>query len=633
MQDVPGVYVEAGKTGGNTISMRGLSSAYTLILIDGKRQNVAQGFDSNGFSGTFTGFMPPASMIERIEVIRGPASTLYGSDAMGGVINIITKKHSDEVNASIQLDARIAEHYKTFGHIYGLNGYVTTPLIKDTLSLNLRGGAKYGGQNRFYTPTVGRNGNPYSGHSSTGFINANGGFRLNYTPQENNFLYLDSEVYYARTGSLNTSSSQVTAIRDFYKVNTVLNHEANYDWGKLTSYVQYSFTTWAPHEGVKVGGSKGTSINFKDKARFNNDVIFQSAYNNDFDLGDYGAIIFNGGIYYMYEQLIDRSSKFNDHLNQVALFGEGEYIINDYVSTTLGLRINYSDKFNSLLVPNPRFYVAYSPTNFFTLKAGIASGVLQPNLKYLYEGYTTSSSSSTTYTYGNKKLKPETSWNYEISTIFDTSYLNFTLTAFYTDFGNQITTADDNSLSMCSNGSSSNGTCKIYRNLDKSLMTGAEVSFRLKPIYGFSLDTNYSFIYTKVLSAGANEQYLVGNPVNSIPKHSVIITPKYTWEDLDVFLRYKGNFLTPTIPTSTAARTGVRQVIGNYYKDYHLLDLSISYKFLKKTLVATFAINNLLDTNFYEPVGYSNGNGTSYQNRYQRILPSRNYWLSLRYDF
>lgn len=59
VQDIPGVYVESSKTGGNTISMRGLGSAYTLILIDGKRQNVAQGFDANGFNGVHSSFMPP----------------------------------------------------------------------------------------------------------------------------------------------------------------------------------------------------------------------------------------------------------------------------------------------------------------------------------------------------------------------------------------------------------------------------------------------------------------------------------------------------------------------------------------------------------------------------------------------
>ncbi|RDU59071.1 ferric enterobactin uptake receptor, partial [Helicobacter marmotae] len=151
VQDVPGVYVEATKTGGNTISMRGLGSAYTLILIDGKRQNVARGFNLNGFDGQDTSFMPPASMIDRIEVIRGPASIIYGSDAMGGVINIITKKNPDTFTSGIQLHTDLMEE-NVFGHQYGFNAYVAGPIIQNTLSFNIRGGYKWGEQNDFRKP-------------------------------------------------------------------------------------------------------------------------------------------------------------------------------------------------------------------------------------------------------------------------------------------------------------------------------------------------------------------------------------------------------------------------------------------------------------------------------------------------
>src|SRR5690606_22604987 len=81
-----------GKTGGLSISLRGMPSDYTLVLIDGRRQNTAGNVTPNGFGDTSSGFLPPVSSIERIEVLRGPAATLYGSDAMGGVVNIITRR-------------------------------------------------------------------------------------------------------------------------------------------------------------------------------------------------------------------------------------------------------------------------------------------------------------------------------------------------------------------------------------------------------------------------------------------------------------------------------------------------------------------------------------------------------------
>ncbi|RDU63611.1 ferric enterobactin uptake receptor [Helicobacter didelphidarum] len=647
VQDVPGVYTEQDKTGQNTISMRGLSSTYTLILIDGKRQNTAQGFISNGL-GNATSFMPPASMIERIEVIRGPASILYGSDAMGGVINIITKKHADKLTMGAQMESKFFER-EEFGNVYGGNAYLTTPLIKKILSLNLRGGYRYNGQNGFLKPswvpmtdqdTDGHRGpNPYVSHSSTGSQNWNAGFRLNYTPDTHNTIYLDSEVYNGRFGSLNTSASSFTSVQEMYKNNNVLSHEADYDWGKLDTYLQYSYTVIASHgtnnpypnpapnpddplQGLAPGSSKGDFINW-DKRRENHNITFQTNYKNTFDFGNWGKLIFNGGLYYMYESLQNYQTSFSRSMNQFAVFAEGDYMINDYVSTTLGLRYNYSDIFKA--IPNPRFYVNVHPLDWLTIKTGIASGVLVPALSYLYEGYIEGNGNPVIHTYGNTNLLPETSWNYELSAMVDTKYVGLILTGYYTDFNNKIETKTYEG-GICAGGTHP-GQCRIYENINKSFVTGAETIFQLKPIYGFSLDASYSFTYTERLDGDYK-----GDVINEIPRHSFTIMPKYRFKNFDMYIRWNGRFQTPTSPSATAARQNVRDIVGKWYKDYQLVDIAATYKFFQHYYI-TFAINNLFDVYFMDYIAVSSGSSLTPQNTYQRILPSRNYWLTLRVEF
>lgn len=128
----------AGKTGGLNISIRGMPSDYTLILVDGRRQNTAGNVTPNGFGETATSFLPPPSAIERIEVIRGPMSTLYGSDAMGGVVNLITRKVGERWSGSVTLGGTI-QGERDFGDSGSLNTYVSGPLVPGLLGLTLRG--------------------------------------------------------------------------------------------------------------------------------------------------------------------------------------------------------------------------------------------------------------------------------------------------------------------------------------------------------------------------------------------------------------------------------------------------------------------------------------------------------------
>lgn len=140
VRDLEGVDIgeTRDKTGQGTISMRGMGADYTLLLINGKRQNNNGDIYPNSFGGNQFNHIPPLDAVERIEVIRGPASTLYGADALGGVINIITKKVTDRAIGSIS-HSRTLQSDSDFGDEVTTDFSFITPLIPGKLGLGLRG--------------------------------------------------------------------------------------------------------------------------------------------------------------------------------------------------------------------------------------------------------------------------------------------------------------------------------------------------------------------------------------------------------------------------------------------------------------------------------------------------------------
>ncbi|EHN6902396.1 TonB-dependent receptor [Campylobacter jejuni] len=616
--DIPGIDVTMNKTGTYDFSIRGFSSSYTLVLIDGKRQSVANGFYDNGFSGSESGYLPPLSMIERIEVIRGPVSTLYGSDAVGGVINIITKKNPNKTEASIGFNTLLQQHSSKYGNAGGFNAYVATPLIEDTLSISAR--LKYydkaASDLKWPTPVWG-NGTQrpenyqIATHSPGAFTSLGFGSRLNWTVDDKNNIYFDIERYINEISVNSTSSRAIKVDRQLFKDNIVLNHDGYYDFGSTSSYLQYGST--------------------KDKELHSKIWVGESKVVLPWNLENYGNLVNTFGARVDYETLKNDQANAGSeirgkNLNQTtaAIYGESEYFITDDLIFTTGLRYIYSDLFNSEFTP--RLYLIYHLNENVALKGGIAKGYKTPAAKQLTNGYYNYSNGRAYF--GNPDLKPEESINYELGIDFGVfNFAHYSITGFITDFKNQISSED---LTGMQNGISCDDgiTCTRPINLGKTQTKGIEFAFNTKVYNGFSFNSSYTFMDNRYKDGQKN--WFGGDRIENLPRHIAMLKLNYEQGKFNSYIKTRAR-----LDTIARAKGGGNGTLPwQKYKPFYIVDLGVNYKIDKQSSLS-FVVQNLFDKNFFDPkvIARDNNNPTRYANRYQDYTEGRSFWLSYKYDF
>lgn len=616
--DIPGVDVTMNKTGTYDFSIRGFSSSYTLVLIDGKRQSVANGFYDNGFGGSESGYLPPLSMIERIEVIRGPASTLYGSDAVGGVINIITKKNPNKTEASIEFNTLLQNHPKKYGNAGGLNFYIATPIIDNKFSVSTR--FKYYDKKdsdlKWPTPVYqGSSQKPsnyqIASHSPGAFSTLGFGTRFNLNINDNNDVYLDLERYINEIGVNSTSGRAIKSERRLFKDNIVLNHDGTYDSFSTNSYFQYGST--------------------KDIDLHSQIFVVESKAVVPFDLNKYGNFVTSFGTRLDYEMLKNDSSSAGSeikgkNLDQtlVALYTENEYFITNNLIFTTGLRYIYSDLFNSQFTP--RIYLVYNLNDNTTLKGGVAKGYKIPAAKQLTNGYYNYSNG--TASFGNPNLKPEESINYELGIDFRVfNFAHYSITAFITDFENQIS---NEYLDGTLNGiDCSSGTCIRPINLGKTRTKGIEFAFNTISYNGFSINSSYTFMDNRYKDGKKN--IYGGDRIENLPRHIAMIKLNYEKGKLNSYIKTRARLDTISKPKGG----NNKPLPWQKYKPFYIVDIGLNYK-VDKHSTLNFSIQNIFDKNFFDPsiTSYANnGLPGGYANRYQDYTEGRSFWISYKYDF
>ena len=647
LANVEGVDVgaSAGKTGGLNISIRGMPSDYTLILIDGRRQNAAGSITPNGFGETSTSFIPPMSAIERIEVVRGPVSTLYGSDAMGGVVNIITRKVGDVWSGSVSANATVQED-SGFGNIYGGDFYATGPLVKDLLGLAVRG--RY--QTREASDlTYNNDAGTEVGVSKRGPSPVENeiwslGSRLTLTPHADHDLMLDYDVtrqWYdnsaAQLGTLGTSGYGPEM--EFNQEELVLSHNWRLSFGELQSSLSRNERETLGRilpSNVPGGGNAGDPRTLTATNTIFDTKLFSRWKNHTFTVGGQ----------YWDAEMVDGVAPAPYEHQQWALFAEDEWRFTDTLALTLGARYDEHNIFGDHI--SPRAYLVWNATPQWTLKGGVSQGFKTPRLDQIAPGITGFTGQGTRPTIGTPTLQPETSTSSELAAFYDNQD-NFraSFTLFHNSFDDKI--ASGQPLNNCSFGLSAAEyaagqqalpNCADYGfwpnvetfsqtvNIDEAVTQGAEASFRWNLADAWSLTGNYTYTDTEIKSGDD-----AGLPLSDTPKH--ILNGALRWNATDrLNLWLRGEYRSDRYRSEDSATSRAKATWGDY-KGYEVFHLGGSYK-VNDAVTINGAIYNLLDKDFVSYGSYVsnvNTNAIAYTNLYANNQEPRRLWVSVTTTF
>ncbi|WP_074384004.1 TonB-dependent receptor domain-containing protein [Acinetobacter pseudolwoffii] len=635
LADVPGIDVRngVGKTGGLNVSMRGMKAEDTLILIDGRRQTTAtDNIMPNGFSEASTSFMPPLSAIERIEVIRGPMSTLYGSDAMGGVINIITKKVSDVWNGNVTVSGNVMDSSKE-ADSWKTSFLVNGPIVNDKLGLQLRGSYYDRGESERINNGTSRDPRPTTAE------NYDVGAKLSFQADNQNALWLDGfqsvQTYDNADNRLGTQDTPAKASGyknelEFTRNQIAIGHDGDYDFGIWNTYISHTETETdgrtLPTEAFEKGST--SPLIGSDRTLKSTDLVADSHIVSQ--LGNHKV---TGGLEFKKQTIEDNiarhiTGKDKFDKDSWSIYAEDEWKIADSLGLTFGGRYEDHSGFGGHF--SPRAYLVWNTNDILTIKGGITTGYKAPSAKDLENGLVDMSGQGKTYVFGNPNLKPETSTNYELGfNLQPTDKINFTTTAFYNQIEDAIISKDISDQAICPVEE-----CSQDINAQEAKVYGAEASLQYAILPEWDIKASYTYTKSEVTDGGNEGLYYNNNPRDAFNLTS-------TWHinpDLDIWLQheYKSSRTRFTSLPTSGDNLEVYKMYGNKFAGYNLFNLGTSYSVNEQVRV-NMAVNNLLDKDFTEHqtvngvTGYkylSTGRSTS-----GTYLPGRNYWLSVSYDF
>ena len=584
-----------------SVSIRGAGANGTLILIDGKRL-------SGETEGPYELNRIPAAMIERIEIVKGSMSTLYGSDAIGGVINIITKKVDKN---SSTLDVKYGQN--GHGEAKEKNVNFTTSGTKEDIKYKLFGSiidtSSYS-KNKSYTqvatnPTTGAVlvANPQNNISGTNKVtfsddanvknvgtrieknlndNVSLGFDLNYLDENREGTYIGSAAFSGGGLIKNTPVNSEDNNRRF-DVSSDLKYQINDDLSGQTKVYRSYYKKRNETTPINFAGP----VNTKFSANVTIDTIES---NLTYVLND--SNIITTGLEFREEtrdsSAINPVASSSDFITKKvqykSLFIQDEIALTNSLNATMGAR--YDKISNADNKATIQIGLVQKLTENTNLRANYAQGYRAPDIAELYvvsPSYKDGKRFGSDVIFGPKtsayELKPEQSQTFEIalSNRMDKLFSEIVL------FNTKI----DDKIELVSYGS---GNAKYYTsenldkvdikgvelNLDYTLNDNADLNFNLTYLDTEDKSTNKELIFTPDLSASLGFNYKILSNVAT-----------------NLSLRYLGEQYSDTQNTATT-------------DDYTLVDVGVKYD-VNKTLTLYTGIDNIFDTKIEEELGTNVG--------------------------
>lgn len=444
------------------ITYQGMDAKAVLFLLDGERISGESG-DSNIDYSRFN-----INDIERIEVVRGAASTLYDSRAIGGVINIITKKSVRPFTASMH-----TRYAGKKGQSYSASAGVNLHRFSSLTSFGWRKRDSYlvkdeqGKQKEIINP----DGSVTKSKTEPVAFNIYG-YSIMDVSQKLSYNFTDRFTGSARISYYTNKRDKYDNARYYQRYRDLI----------LSGKLKWQF---ADNQNLDLSYIRDNYI--KDNVYVDDDERVYGNVNSTIRLyytGMFGKHTLSGGVDLLREDMKHHFMKDTAtvHMNQYSFCLQDDWQLTDKMNVVVGVR---GDKGGSYRLHfTPKVSVLYRPLRTITLRAGYSQGYRIPNLKELYQEFNMGGMGIMMY--GNKDLKPEEGTQISASVEYDYKGLNLSVSTYHNRYKNKI------SYEYISPGKSWN---MKYVNALNVKTTGVEVTANYKLPFGLRFSGGYSYVY------------------------------------------------------------------------------------------------------------------------------------------